>query len=85
MQIAMVARKGEVIGRVGPSMLAGDDVLNVKWKGLAGLRQAAILALSPGALTDEPSQGRIHQLTANALRVCRALAWRMPIKVLALT
>jgi hypothetical protein len=60
-QITALARPGKIIHGIGTTVLASDDVLNVKTNaGGKKLRQAAILAATAGAIPDPLSQSVCH-------------------------
>ena len=84
-EITMVARERQVFRRVLASVLARRDVFDVKRQRLLFLPQPAILAATRCALPDRLAQPGIHQPVFACASTRRALAWRIPINVLACT
>lgn len=79
--IAKVAGQREVFRRITTTVLTRDNMLDVKPDTRSKpLRNAAILALLPGAAPDEVARGGIHQAACCVCKKCRAFAWRMPRK-----
>jgi hypothetical protein len=60
-KIASVARKGEVVRVIGPTMLLCYDVLNVVREVAVLLAEQAILAAVPRPSSDEVSRGSVHR------------------------
>ena len=80
-----MTRERQVFRRVLASVLARRDVFDVKWQRLLFLPQPAILATTRRALPDRLAQLGVHQAGFACVSTRRALAWRIPINVLACT
>ena len=84
-EIAVVTRECQVFRRVLASVLARRDVFDVKRQRLLFLPQPAILAATCRALPGQLAQHGVHQAGFVCASTRRALAWRIPINVLACT
>ena len=82
-QIAVMTGEREIFRRIFSAVLSRRDVFDVKKKRLKFLPQPAILATIFRTLPDELAQLRVHQAVLERMR--RALAWRIPMSVLAWT
>lgn len=81
-EIAMMTGERQILRRVIPFVLPRHDMFDVKPQWFLRLGQAAILAAILGTFADELAKPCIHQCLACA-RIRRALAWRIPMSVLA--
>src|SRR2546422_8321940 len=85
MQIAVITRQGQVVGRIRAAVLEGNDVVNVeKGKGLLGLQHPAIFTAVACTLTHQAARCRVDH--AGVWRNnWRALAWSTLINSIAAT
>ena len=82
MEIAVMTGERQILQRVFAFVLARHDVFDVKLQWLLRLGETAILTAILGTFADELAKPCIHQCLACA-STRRALAWRIPMRVLA--
>jgi hypothetical protein len=58
--ITVEAREGEIIDRCRPSVLSGDDVVDLKRQPVLGVRYSAVLAPILCPFPDLPKQKVVH-------------------------
>jgi hypothetical protein len=63
MQVAVVTRKAKLRRVIGPTVLPGDDTVDVEGgKGHVCLKDIAVLAVVAGALTNKATERLVHQV-----------------------
>lgn len=84
-QIAVVTGEREIVRGVFSAMPPGNDMFDVKGERFLVLMYLAILATVFRASPDQLTQPVVHQAALALASALRALAWRMPMSVLACT
>lgn len=77
--IAMYTSQREILVFRGAAMLAGDDMVNLKWRWMNTGRQLTVLTTPIGALPNSTDKLRIQCACCNARR---ALDWIVAIRLL---
>lgn len=58
--VAVEAGQGKIVDGGGTSMLARDNVIDVKWQGIDGRWKVAVFAAAFGSLPDLPGHIQVH-------------------------
>ena len=84
-KVTVMTGKREIVRDILSAMLARSDVFNVERQQLLALMHLTILAAIFRASPNQLTQAIVHQAALALASTLRALAWRIPITVLACT